>query len=701
MRWRATVSGGIAVAAICVVGVGCLRYTRAEGPDVGRFDLLYQRDLSAFEQSIAIEKHVGSEDAWTRVGEAWLALANCEPVDARAFDEETEDAPVAAFVHATLAFEDVRRRTRVALQMTGRRRTDNALLTARMKKANFFDRSPAEPPDDMIAWPAEPEAWADEVPAMVSVDEKCDTLPEQVRRGRGVVHMRPGEQKKTAGGTREQANGDGAGRVVDYAARQRSWSLSGWRAELLASLDRVLNRYDALPETQQSGKLEGLYWRTHMYGAATAFRLGRVYEATSVSGELPDAVLARLGPKALRERTVELLEPIIEPGSAAADDLDDSALARAHLLGAWIAERDGRPDDALVELDLTGPDSLAVGNRWSARYLRLRILTRLGRWEAAAKLADKVPPRTSRYYAAYAYRIGLALRRTDKEDRFLGVAKSVFRDRSPTSDPFLRALYSEVLKLIASYPFEDRVVELLEEMGPRSNIYSRVEQLARVALNRGYPENAAAAAHWLMGHHHDARYEPRYRAILALVAFQNDRPDRFRQELEQIAHRPEKLLEAIPTRRRATFFAPADAALARIMRQTLPMMAEWGDSQPARERRREWLEVIVEETQQFLRDTEESIARQSLVELYRLASALLEEHPRGYAERVGEKEPAPLVLGTVRVGAGQLQDHEPSITIAFPEPYSLTVIPRAEIEPKNWEYRWPQDDDRQEEGTDA
>ena len=341
---------------------------------------------------------------------------------------------------------------------------------------------------------------------------------------------------------------------------------------------------------------------------------------------------------------------------------------------------------------------LAEANRWPARYLRLRLLTRQGRWAEAVELADSLPPRGSRYFVPYAYRVGVALRQEGRDDRFMGIIKSVFRDRTPQSGPFARALYGESLQLLASFPFEERVVEVLEEMGTRSRLYRRVEQLARVALKRGRPENAGAAARWLLGQHDDARFRPRYQSLLALVAFQKDDPAEFRHQLGEIAHRPDSLLAAIPERRRASFFAPADAALARILRLTLPMMAEWGDSPPAAQRRERWLEIIVEEAQSFLRSTRESIARPSLVELYRLASAQLEDHPRGYAERVGDSEPAALVLGTVEVKQSDLRDDEPPITADFAEPHSLTLIPRGELPPARWQIRWESDD---EEGADA
>ena len=159
-----------------------------------------------------------------------------------------------------------------------------------------------------------------------------------------------------------------------------------------------------------------------------------------------------------------------------------------------------------------------------------------------------------------------------------------------------------------------------------------------------------------------------------------------------ITERPGALRDALPARRQSSFFAPADAELARGLRQMLPVMAEWGDDRSAQDRRQRWLRVIVTQTQQFVRNTEDTLARPQLLELYRLASALLDDHPRGYAERVGEQEPAPLVLGTVRVHGRDLEQHEPEVELRIEAPYSLTLIPRDGLPPSLWPRHWPREE---------
>ena len=682
MNAATTSVAGLAVAALAFGAAGCLPYTRATANDGAQFDLLYDKDLAGFEQTIAVENHVGAADAWTRVGEAWLALANCRPVDREPFGGEVEPTPEARFVHATLVLEDTRRRLRTSRQLAGYRRGRGTLLVERIRSARFFDRTADETPPEVIRWPSEAEQWADEKPAEIRVGHQCGRLHAQLREPGGGL---PGRE-------RDESNGE---------RRPRTWTPHDWRVHLLNAIHRVHQAYRPLAETEREGRAAELYWRTRLYGAATAARWERGYRISDVGFPegTPDRVVEALQPGALADRADGWLTPIVQPDSPAAAFLSEREMARAQLLGARMADAAGETDTAFARLDRAFDGPLTGANRWAARYLRLRLLTRNARWAEAAELADELPPSDSTYYAPYAYRVGLALRQLDRDDRFLGIAKEVFGNFPPKSDPYLRALYSELLRLSVQYEFEARVIELLEELGPRSGIYDRVAEFARICLSRGRPDNAEAAAKWLMRHHDDARFEPRYRGILALVAFQRNDPAAFRHQIEKMTERPESLLEAIPARRRARFFAPADSALARVLREMLPMMAEWGESAPAEKRRGRWLEIIVDQTQQFLRETDESIARSTLEEMYRLASALLEDHPRGYAERVGDEAPAPLVLGTVRVGAGELGEYEPTIDVRFREPYSLTMIPRDDRPISEWTFRWPPDEESTDEAS--
>ena len=242
------------------------------------------------------------------------------------------------------------------------------------------------------------------------------------------------------------------------------------------------------------------------------------------------------------------------------------------------------------------------------------------------------------------------------------------------------------------------MVEIVEELGPRSETFSRVEELARIALDRGNPDHAVAAANWLADKHRNARYRPTYFALHALAAFSRDDLPTFKQAIADMTHRSTDLLDALPRHRQARFFARADREFARILRHVLPVMAEWGNAREMRARRQKWLRAAVEEIQRFLRTTGESVARGQLIELYRLASALLETHPRGYAERLGTMPPLPLILGTVRVEGEDLTRHEPAVDLYTSPPVSLTLVPRDRVPASEWLFTWP---DREDKGQGA
>jgi len=527
----------------------------------------------------------------------------------------------------------------------------------------FFHRTPADLEPKLIRWPAEEEGWLDEVPAPIGVDSVCREF------GRQALQAEDGEP-------------------VSYEDRTHQY---------VAAADAAAHLFAKLPLEGREGSLSMLHWRTRFYAAQVEHEVGTAWAEFARQTEL--AAQAGRDAEQNRERAAEAaakadahalsvrsrLAALIDTVPAG---VTPAEAGRARLMYAMYELRNGKTAIALSMLASVRDADLDDDNFWTARYLELKVASDAARWSEAASLVDALPPRTSPLHGPYYYRVAVALRRTGAQDRFLQVAMKGFRDRPYKSDPFLRALYVEMLETLAEYPFEARIVEMLEDMGQRGSTYERLEEYARVALDRGRAENADAAAVWLLAHHTNARYHPRYHAIRALVAFLEDDPIRFRKRVREVIRRPDAVLEALPATRRPTFFAHADAELARILRQMLPVMAEWGDDERARDRRERWLKVIVYESQEFMRQSEDTLAAPQLVELYRLASGLLADHPRGYAERVGEEEPAPLVLGTVRVEGRDLERHEPFATLRLPQPFSLTLVPRGDARPAEWAFFW-------------
>jgi hypothetical protein len=660
-----------------VIMSGCAEFERVKIADETGFDHLYDRQLSAFEQQLAARRLTGEGGPWLALGQSWFEFATCREVEQRRLSG-TSGATMAEYLAATLRLEDRRRRARRSESLQRR-----ASLTAvgaswlgrETQSKTFFQLEPVEPSSDEVRWPSDREHWPDERPAAVKVETACP----RVQVDRAVDRQRR--------------------RVLQAAARVESV----WRA---------------MPEQQRRGALAALRDRVRWYAGTTAFRYASVYEPSDDETEKPDGAAGpesaqardaasgepaiQLEKRALERRARRYLEPMVRE-RAEARGLSESRRARTLLMLAVLELRQepetGRArrkqrEQALARVMQAREVGLSGRNRWSARYLALRELSRQGRWGEASSLASPRPSSESELYAPYAYRAGVALEQTDAESQFLGLIKDVFRDHRAEASPFLEALHARAMRHLAAYPFDRRIVEVLEELGPRAELYDRLETYARAAIGRGHTDAAEAAAEWLLRYHADARARPKYRAILALAAFQRDDPEAFRQQIGEIASRPESLMQAIPPGRRASFFAPADAALARILRLTLPMMAEWGESPAATQRRDRWLRIIVGEVQEFLRTTRESVARPALEEMYRLASEQLSAHPRGYAERIGAEQPSTLVLGTVTVGAQDLSTAEPTIDVEVDMPYSLTLVPRGDREPRAWPARWPESEQR-------
>ncbi len=656
------------IAAAASLLSGCLSYQSTSGVEAELFRPLHERRLPAFAQQIDVREQAGEPDGWTRVASAWLALANCEEIPPTSEQQFAEDERVPRFLHASLRAEDQRRRMLVGRAVATREKVGDTSFRY-LHAPGWFTRDATDVDPSLIRWPAEPEDWVDEVPVPEDVESSCSTFAAEVLAE------------------------DDEGNVPTYSELVDRYLGAAAAAE---------RAYGALDQTERTGALAVLAWRIQFYVVQVNDRLAaewrrfgqeaaeaaRVGAQTETARDRADHALARGEGYAATAR--EKLAVLVDRPPA---ELPPSEAGRARLLFATYLLDAGKTALALSMLASVRDTNLDEESFWTARYLELRVSSDAARWNDAAKLADAIPPPSFAVHPAYVYRAGVALARTGRDDQFLQLAMKAFRDRPYQSDPFLRALYVQMLEKLAEYPFEPRIIEMLEDLGPRAETYERVEEYARTALDRGRTENADAAAQWLLARNSNARFHPRYHAIRALAAFLEDDPPLFRQHVDRLVARPEKVLEAVPAARRSTFFAAADGELARILRQMLPVMAEWGDDRPAQERRERWLKIIVARAQTFLRETTDSLARPQLTELYRLASGLLQEHPRGYAERVGQEAPAPLVLGTVRVQRGDLDRWEPTLGVDLPEPFSLTLLPDPELSADRWPFFWDVEED--------
>ncbi len=506
-------------------------------------------------------------------------------------------------------------------------------------------------PDYLEKWPGEQESWVDEKLAPVGVPSRCDALDERLL-----------------------APPDDDNKPSDPKALHRQWI-----ARELGAARRAVQAARALPDKARRGSVALLLWRVRVQGAQLALQMG---DAT------PDRA------DAMRAEALDLLEPLGSKPAKGAAAPSSAELARMLFLRARLEVDAGDKHAALNDLDQAlslGPSGLHEPNAQRARLLAVELLTDAAKWDQALAHGDPMPARTSPIYAPFAYRLALAARQSGKEDRFLRIAMQALADRGAGQSPFLRAIYADVLELLATYNFDGRVVEMLENLGPRNRIYARVAALARVGLRRGHPANAAAACRWLLRHHRNYQYTPTYHGLLAVAAFLQDDEADFRKQVHAMTRRNPELVAALGPTDQATFFAGADRAFARLMGKMLPAMAEWGDGAAARHRRQRWLAIIVDETQRFLRSVDRSQVRPDLIELYGIASKLLADHPRGYAARVGQTKPGPLVLGTVEVARAELADKEPRVEPSMPAPYFLSLVPQGDAPAARWRFGWPSD----------
>ena len=681
--------------------LACVDYERATLADSSRFELLYERDLAGFEQRLAAENQTGRADAWTRVGEAWVALASCADIDEAAFADMPEADPVAVLLHTSLRLEQARRKRLIhhrgtyfsAVSLKG-------TLFLQLDDEDFFVRSPSALPDDVVRWPASDEAWEDELPGGQQQPNGCkemyDKLFEQARVER-LAH----DEREALVAPKRRLKDINLLEVLPARTRLHITPQQYAQPELIPPNTLAAREHQELRMAQLlAAQHEALAAPFARLPSVEALAWNATFHAANQMGRFIAALMASPRPtpterdmvqrwNALRlELHGQLAQKDLDgrPGPSAVPGTMRSQSLLFYADGMSAAQELERARQAFERAFELGVDQR---NYWLMRYGYLRTLTRMQRWEGAVALAEDLPPATSPVYGAYVWRVGQAFLKTGQTDRFMGHALQSFRDRPYQSDPFTRALYINMLTQLTSYPFDERTVELLEDMGQRSKTFERVEEYAAVSLDRGQAANAAAAARWLLAKHLNANYHPRYWAVLALAAFLEDDLAAFSAYLQEVVRRPESLREAIGSSRRATFFAGADAQLARVLREMLPVMAEWGEGAQADALREKWLSVIISTSQDFMRRTPESLARPALTELYRIASALLDaSKARAYPERVGQLEPGPLVLGTVRVSERDLDPYEPNVYVRTPQLFSLTLIPRDLVPLSSWEPWW-------------
>lgn len=375
-----------------------------------------------------------------------------------------------------------------------------------------------------------------------------------------------------------------------------------------------------------------------LHQAALLVRLGRVDDALDVSRPLS------------RRRGEAKFTPVESD--------------QAGLLEAMDLDRRGERAEALTLYRrlLESPHLLPV-----RRYIEARILAALADTRRWAELLDALPAGsdittdTGRYRA---YLRGRALFETGRFALLLDHGREVLRE-APV-DASIAALADLVTTFLASAPFDEQVVEIVEGLGPPRLVYARLERFAHVALERGYPASAKGALTWLLAHHQAAHYFPRYQAKLAEVAWATGDLAGYVAQLGSLTLSEERLRAIIPPNRRAKFWEERDTQLLALTRGLMARLAERGDDR--------WTEPLVAALQGFLRDSADSRVSRPLTEVYRTARALLGAGARKYAESIGDSTP-PLVLGEVKLERPLPPPPAPPVPPVIDEPLYLIRIP--------------------------
>ena len=370
------------------------------------------------------------------------------------------------------------------------------------------------------------------------------------------------------------------------------------------------------------------------------------------------------------------------------------ASAQVALLNGLCQLSIGENQAALEAWDyavLSSQDDLAPVTLALSRYHQLRLLIDLGRYNEAIKLRDVMPSPNSPLFSSYAFALGEAMSYAGQDEGLMGLCTEIFRDQSWRKDPFLRALFYLFVRGLTRFDFEARVLELLEDLGPRNELYERVFIFAHVALDEGREPTGRAATRWLLGHHESARWRPRYHALEARASILRLDQTGFKRALTMISPSSGAIVSAIHEGRRSAFFEVQDKALAELLRVEIPKIAGWANR---RKISLEWLDLIAREMQVFLRLRPETKVHQELVSLYRsIKQNLPVAQLRAYSEKIGRKQSSSVLIGYVRINGVDLSHLEPrEVSLRLSRPPSLTLIPQPSFDPSEWRLMWTQED---------
>ena len=688
----------ILILGVCMMAIGgvsgCMEWNTLHSSANTLFQPIHRQHLVEYEHRIAHLKQHGVKGEALEVAHQWLYLMGCHPFPT---DLKRPQSPLWKALYESLILETLR----------GPKQLGHLALFDQR-----FNRTlPSLNESQWTRWPKNPEGWPDEMPDYVTVASQCKQLSQgypqtpltqrigSLKKGsRGWVKGRPSQSARVKKGKQKAKRTPKNTFFTSWpwTALRAKFNAQGWTTlkrhiHLWGQLSRTLLAVQTLQKTLKSPSPlvdEWTWWLTYTQ-AQLLSQWSKVESGWPAPAEIPlfDGIFLR--------KSCEVWEKL-HPTSALSPPLaltmkrGAQAQSEVALMVGLCRENKGLKRQALKAWAQVDSSQFEGDVVYLTQYHRVRVLSQLNEWKAILKLRDQAPPTQSKLFSPYVYLVGLAYSRLGDDAGLMGFATDLFRDRGWRKDPFLRALFYLFLRGLTRYTFEDRVIELLEDLGPRYETYERVFAFAQVALDEGEPRQAEEAAYWLLNHHENAQWTPRYESILALVAFFNNQPTQFEDALERISPLDSTLLDAVVRGRRSQFFAEQDRALVDVMRAVIPQIAELDRTQMRLKNK--WLNTLTRYIQRFLRVRKESKARGDLTHLYRMSRQMLARRfSRSYSERIGKKQVDTLVLGQVRVESTQLDPFEPrAIQIRFQWPWTFTLIPSLAFSPLKWTFTWKQ-----------
>ena len=659
------------------------------------FEPLGDRNLSAFEQRLAHLKRAGAEGDAMIIATQWIHLLTCHPLPPL----PPPQAPLWNALHASLYLEALRDE-RHSGHWSEVFAQSGLKLTPPQVDMSLWAR-----------WPKSEEGWPDERPIFLKVNacRAIDQLDQRQLVWSGFPApksmMKALNVSERSPSSLDDAPSSGA--IGPDQAEKRAedstslhWPLNTFIQSLqrhlgdegvldtqrLFWLDRGLRSIGAIPVVDDPSVARLIRsWRWWL----TYERAQVLTRRSTLSVGWPARSGASLGSLYLHHHACVLWASLFNDRAQLTEGRSISeATAKVALLSGLCLEGRGRLRAAIERWESIDEEAMEGEIISLTRYHRLRGLSQLGAWSRASAMGALLPSPRSPLYPPFAYALGEAMVNVGDHEALMALSTEIFRDHSWRRDPFFRGLFYLFVRGLTRYGFEERVIELLEDLGPRHETYERVFLFAQVALDEGQTQRAKDAAFWLLDHHENGRWWPRYFSILARVALLERSRDSFKRALRQVISVDEALFEALPRGRRGAFFEDQDRAMVELLRQILPQLAEWDDSE--RPRRRAWLNLILTEVQLLLRDRPETRARSALIELYRLGRQMLSKRDiRGYVERIGRPQTEALLLGLVRVNGVNLEPFEPrSVQARLISPWSLTLIPNGAFDPLRWGLSW-------------